>query len=277
MAFRPLRVEELAEILSFDFEAGPIPEFHGDWRFEDPIDVVLSTTSSLLAIVDDRGSRVIQFSHFSVKEFLTSARLAEANDIICRRYHISMTPAHTFVARACLGLLLHLDKNVVTRDNLGEYPLAEYAAEHWFDHARFSGVSGNVEDGMKRLFDPSKPHLAVWVWISELLSSGETRRAERPLQPEGSPLFYAVFCGLDTIVKSLVIQHPQDLDTRCSKQAIAPLHLASNEGYENIARILLDHGADITSQAKFGQTPLHLASDRVTRNSPTYFSNTARM
>jgi hypothetical protein len=75
VAFRPLRVVELAEILSFDFKAGPIPKFHEDWRLGDPVDAVLSTTSSLLAIVDVEGSPVIQFSHFSVKEFLTSARL----------------------------------------------------------------------------------------------------------------------------------------------------------------------------------------------------------
>jgi hypothetical protein len=29
-----------------------------------------------------------------------------------------MTPAHTLVAQACLGILLHLDKDVVTGDSL---------------------------------------------------------------------------------------------------------------------------------------------------------------
>jgi hypothetical protein len=122
VASRPLRVEELAELLAFDFEAGPIPKFHEDWRLEDPVDAVLSTCSSLLAIVDGGYpfGKVIQFSHFSVKEFLTSARLAEASDIIPRRYHVSMTPAHTLAAQACLGILLHLDKDVITSDSLEE-------------------------------------------------------------------------------------------------------------------------------------------------------------
>jgi hypothetical protein len=73
--------------------------------------------------------------------------------------------AHTLAAQACLGLLLHLDKDVITRDSLEKWPLAEYAAEHWNGHAQFGDVSRNVQDGMKQLFDPSKPHLAVWVWI----------------------------------------------------------------------------------------------------------------
>jgi hypothetical protein len=90
---------------------GSIQKFHEDWRLGDPVEAVLSTTSSLLTIVNVRqGSSIIQFSHFSVKEFLISPRLAETNDIICRRYHIYMTPAHTLAAQACLGTLLYLDK-----------------------------------------------------------------------------------------------------------------------------------------------------------------------
>ena len=152
---------ELAEILSFDFQTGSIPKFHEGWRLGNPVDAVLSTASSLLAVVNVEGFQIIHFSHFSVKEFLTSSRLAKTNDIICSRYYISMTPAHTLAAQACLGILLHLDQNIVSRGSLEEYPLAEYAAEYWVGHSRFKGVSGNIEDGMKRLFHPIKLHLAI--------------------------------------------------------------------------------------------------------------------
>ena len=140
VAVRPFRVAELAEVLSFDFKTGSIPKFHEGWCSGDPVDAVLSTTPSLLSIVDADGSPVIQFSHYSVKEFLTSSRLAETHDIICRRYHISMTLAHTLAAQACLGILLHLDKNVVNRESLEKYPLVEYAARNWIHHAQFEGV-----------------------------------------------------------------------------------------------------------------------------------------
>jgi hypothetical protein len=140
VAFRPLLVEELADLLAFDFGAGSIPIFHSDWRRQKPEDAVLSRCSTLLSIVDDQGSPVVQFSHFSVKEFLTSTRLRKTTDISSRRYRVSMTPAHILAARACLGILLHLDKDV-TRDSLKDFPLAEYAARHWVDHARFKDVS----------------------------------------------------------------------------------------------------------------------------------------
>ena len=185
VASRPFRVEELAEFLAFDFKSGPIAEFQEGWRLDDPVDAVLSTCSTLLVLVNVDGSQVIQFSHFSVKEFLTSGRLGEATEEILRRYHISMTAAHTLVAQACLGILLHLDMTI-TRDNLAKYPLAEYSGRHWVDHARFKNVSEYTEEGLKHLFDPSKPHLSIWIWIFD-----PRNLLIWPSLPGATPLHYA--------------------------------------------------------------------------------------
>ena len=187
-ASRPLRAEELAEFLAFDYKAGSTtPTFLADWRTEDPENEVLSTCSTLLVVVKSHsGSPVIQFSHFSVKEYLTSTRLAESKDTISR-FHVSMTPAHTIVAQACLGVLLHLDENI-TEDSLKDFPLAEYAAEHWVEHARIEKVWSKVQDGMKRLFDPSKSHLSVWVWIYDPEAPRRrSNRSERPAEARQHP------------------------------------------------------------------------------------------
>jgi hypothetical protein len=93
--------------------AGTIPKFQEDWLLEEPLNTVPSTISSLLTIVIVDGSPVIQFSHFLVKEFLTSSHLAKSCDIILHHYHVSMTHAHTLAMQAYLGMLLHLDKNIV--------------------------------------------------------------------------------------------------------------------------------------------------------------------
>jgi len=121
VASRLLRVEELTDILALDFKTGPIPKFLEDWRPEDPVDAILSMCSTLLAVVKVGDSSVIQFSHFSVKEFLTSERLSKANDSISR-YHVSLTPTHTLLAQACLGVLLHLGEDI-TINTLQNFPL----------------------------------------------------------------------------------------------------------------------------------------------------------
>src|SRR6266853_1328608 len=260
VASRPLCVEELAEIIAFDFKTGPIPKFPEEWRLEGPVETVLSTCSTLLSVVDRYGSPFIQFSHFSVKEFLTSPRFADKCDTISQRYHVSMTPAHTLIAQACLGILLHLDKTI-TEDSLRKFPLAEYAAEHWFGHARVEGVSENAEEGMKQLFDPSKPHLAVWVWICDPIRPWKHYdRPQTPVSVAGTPLHYAACCGLQNFVKSLVIERSQDVHARSVDDKSTPLHWACGEGHMDVACVLIEHGANAIAQDKNGLTPLHQAS-----------------
>jgi len=76
VSIRPLRVEELADVLAIEFEAELFPQYHLDWRPENAEEEVLSVCSSLITIVDMDGLQVVRFSHFSVKEYLTSERLA---------------------------------------------------------------------------------------------------------------------------------------------------------------------------------------------------------
>ncbi len=255
-SFYPPRVEQLAGLVTFDFKAHPTPMLREDWREEGPMDAVLSTCSGFLHIVNVRGSLLVHFSHPSVKEFLMSTRLANAGDENLRRYHISMTSAHTIAAQACLGMLLHLDENV-TRDSLQGIPLASYSAVHWFDHALFENVSRNVEDGMKQLFDPSQPHCATWAWIYDAVE--HAIQPERPRFPGGTALHYTAFIGLQGLVKVLANEHSQDVRSRDFYDEMTPLHLASLRGYEEVIRVLLECGADVAAQNKDGLTPLHWA------------------
>ena len=121
---------------------------------------MLSTCSSLITIVHNGHSRVVQFSHFSVKEFLTSDRLALAAEDISF-YHIAPTPAHTILVQACLGVLLRLEDSTL-QASAQQFPLVEYALQHWVDHALFENVSLRIKDGIEDLFDEEKPHFMRW-------------------------------------------------------------------------------------------------------------------
>ena len=266
-ASRPLRANELAEILAIDFEAGSTPTLLVDWRPEDPVHTVLSVCSSLLTIVESElsdvngppASPVIQFAHFSVKEYLMSARLAKAKNSISQ-FHISMTAAHTVFAQACLGVLLHIDEDV-TIDNLEDFPLVKYAAENLVGHTQIENVSSMVQDGMKILFDPNRRHLSLWVWIYDPEKPWRMR-SKRPGEARATPLHYAAFCGMYDIAAFLIVDHSQDVNARTFVNEDTPLHVASSCGHVDIARLLLEHGADETAQNEDEHTPLQTSSAR---------------
>ena len=116
----PLRIAELAEVLAIDFRTARcngISKLNINWQLEDHQYAVLSTRSSLITVVDQEDTQVVQFSHFSVKEFLTSPRLARSNSD-ASRFHIPFEPAHAILAKACLGVLLRLD------DRLDRYDIS---------------------------------------------------------------------------------------------------------------------------------------------------------
>src|SRR5258708_39409857 len=102
----------------------------------------MSACSSLIAIIDKEGHKVVQFSHFSVREYLTSNRLATAEERLSY-YHILPEPAHTILAHISLSVLLRLDDKI-DRNAITHFPLARYAARYWVDHAEFLDLSLHI-------------------------------------------------------------------------------------------------------------------------------------
>jgi hypothetical protein len=252
-AVRPLEVKELAEVLALNFDAEGIPKLNSNWRWEDQEGAVMLACSSLVTIVKDGNSRIVQFSHFSVKEFLTADRLAEPmRDVSC--YHIELEAAHTILAQACIGVLLRLDDHV-DRDNIKDFPLAPYAAEYWPEHAKFGSVSARIKDGMERLFDGDKPHFSTWLWIYHLMST------VRPEKPGPVPLYHAARLGFRGLAAHLIAEHPEHVNARNNWiWGDTAMHAATMGGYTDIFSLLLEHDADVDSRGFNNMTPLHWAS-----------------
>ena len=256
VAVRPLRVEELAEVLAFDFKAEGIPKLNPGWRWEDQEEAVMSACSSLVTIVKNRDSQIVQFSHFSVKEYLTANRLAEhVRDV--SRYHIRLDAAHTILAQACLGVLLRLDDRV-HRDNIQNFPLARYAAQHWPTHTRSENASSLIKHGMECLFDADRPHFATWLWIYNGDRDGRSMFTMGPEKPEAVPLYYAVMLGFRELAKHLIVKHPEHVNARGGREG-NPMHVAARAGHVSILALLLEHGANVDDR-DLTYTPLHQAS-----------------
>jgi ankyrin repeat protein len=291
VAIRPLRVAELAEVLAVDFDdVEGMPKLNPDWRWEDQEQALLIACSSLIAIVEAGDSRVVQFSHFSVKEFLTSSRLATA----ASNYYIDLEPAHTTLAQACLCVLLrtHHDADGHTPK---DHPLAQYAAQHWTTHAQFEDVSSFLQNGMEYLFEPDKPHFEAWRTLYDIdtyPASATFYMFTETRKSAAAPLYYAALCGFHDLVEHLITKYPQDVNARGGHYvrplvaALArehfqtaellhhngadphiqgfnmntPLHSAAYYGDLEMVRKLIAYGADITAEDVRGRTPLYRAS-----------------
>jgi len=263
VAIQPLRVDELAEVLAVDFDnAEGVPRLKPDWRWEDEELALVSACSSLIGIVQDGRSRVVQFSHFSVKEFLTSSRLAIPSRQVSN-YHIDLEPAHSILAQACLGVLLQIQYNVEGHTP-EDHPLARYAAEHWTTHAQFGEVSSRSRKGMGYLFDPDKPHFRVWLTIYDIDTEPRPDSTFHFFAPTSksaaAPLYYAALCGFHDLVKHFIIKYPQDVNAD-GGYYMRPLVAALAGEHFKTADLLRHNGANPDVRGRFGtRTPLHSAA-----------------
>jgi ankyrin repeat protein len=251
VAVRPLCANELAEVLAIEFDtAGGTPELNEDMRWEDQEQAVLSACSSLVAVIDDNDSRVVQFAHFSVKEFLTSDRLAMSINEASRYHHISLKPAHTIMAQVCLGVLLRLDSQTggATIEN---FPLAQYAAAYFGEHAEFEDVLSYLRGGIDDLLDADKPHFAAWLHVHQGMSTFPSHSA---------PLYYVAGFGFRGMADHLISKYPEDLDARGDNGT--PLCAALRGGHANVAQLLLGHCVDVNFRCIAAVTPLHLTVSR---------------
>jgi hypothetical protein len=257
VAIRPLGIDELAEVLAVDFDDGEsVPNLNPDWRWEDQEQALLSSCSSLISIVNIEESRIVQFSHFSVKEFLTSPRLATSSRDLSW-YHVSLEDAHVILAQACLGVLLW------SGDRAGGSPLAKYAAQHWVTHAQFENVSTQVQTAMECLFDPGQPYFAMWVKLYDINTrplSSTTFYIFYAIGKSGAtPLYYAALCRFHDLAEHLIVKNLQDVNVQGG--FYFQLFVAALAGrHFKTAELLHRHGADPNVQGQCMRTPLHSAA-----------------
>ena len=250
---RPLYVEDLATIFAIRPDAETIP-FLARWRPGNP-ESVLSACSALVTVVNVDGKKVVQFSHPSVRAYLTSDHIASSEHV--SRFWVHPRPAHALLARVCLSVLLQIDDDV-DRDNIHNFPLALYAAQYWVDHARFENVSSDFRHAIELLFDGNLPHFAAWLWLYDVDNPfalfTTSIYAARPYPV----LYYAALCGFRDVAERLVDAHPQDLNARGGTRG-TPLHAALDGGHQSVAMLLLERGADVGSLDSQSRSPLHIA------------------
>ena len=258
VAARPLHVGELAEILALDFDEsyGATPRLNEDWRWDDPQQAVLTMCSGLVMLVDNGHSCDVQFSHFSVKQFLTSSRpVNPLRDISW--FHIPREDAHTTLTRACFATLLRLDGSLSNDQVEHRFPLVRYASQHWVEHAQFGKVSLRIGDGMQRLFDPTKPYFSSWLRLYNI--DDHWNQSGNAWVARGSPLYYASLCGFLDLAEYIIKGHPEQVNATGGRRH-NPLAAALHKGHFNVAELLHLHDASLNATDYNNQTLLQVAA-----------------
>ena len=116
----------------------PLPCYDSELHACSP-DIVKEICSSLVTITEaepqahnptkPRGMQ-LQLAHFTVKEFLLSARLGINPRASIARFKISEEESHKTIALCCMAYLIEVSKRGQANESFAGYPLGEYALKY---------------------------------------------------------------------------------------------------------------------------------------------------
>ena len=238
----------------------------------DPADVMRICTSSLITSsteeieVDGRTEErdIIRFAHSSVCEYLLSQNLQSSTDGAAR-FHVSSNEAHAYVSSRCLDQLLEQDGEVHPKQHLLAIPLLSYSAQYWHVHFKSTEVPNAqrtyleaIESKIHNLFKPSYlPAYVNWLRLADPDDFNNPAILEKDGDCYPEPLYYALLLKLSNIAKKL-IEDGAEIDGRGGNEG-TPLQLAAHCGFTDLLWLLLKKGADPNREGKSHGSALYAA------------------
>ena len=234
----------------------------------------------------DYGVPHIKLAHFSVKEYLISVDIRNGPAGI---YAISRELADTSIAESCLVLLLHFDKpdSLTSQPEeegalfsqsgeedsfLGgsdsdkslhlrferEFPLAQYAAQNWVEHAHNASGDNDTVGGLVSELFLNRDALENWIRLRGPGTYMGPPNLAKPSNDIGPSIYYASEAGFIEPLKKL-IETGADANVPGGRFGNA-LQAACFQGHQQIVQILLDTGADVNAQGGIFGSALRAAS-----------------
>lgn len=238
---------------------------------------------------------VVQFIHETVRDYLLRETTHYQASIALQPLPSPLllpSQCHMSIAKACLQYLYNIRCMHPSVDEMASlYPFSDYAANHWWRHARLSGKECDTqlvhlaseflmnEDSISRwvqacgVLHRTGPDILVcngegtgeWLPYEEFCRAqpGErailaaTNNAEKDTVP---PLYFAASVGIPELIHHYSDQIAS-VTTACEAHG-HPLTVASHDGHQEIVDILLDHGADVNAQGGIYANALQAASCR---------------
>ncbi|KAJ6527979.1 ankyrin repeat-containing domain protein [Mycena vulgaris] len=261
---------ELADAIAFDF--GDAAHSYEPTRCKGNSIAMVGWLKGLVAVNERDGKPFLALAHASVHQYLLDKEIKKPFNC-----DFSAPSSHTFIARSCLGYLLHFADQRLDSATLPNYPLALYAANSFYNHlVQCHDATVLFPEALRLLQNGSKQYSALnylsntdfrghWreKWdigartplylcseqgypalVQLILDNGADVNA--PGGGYGSPLLAATIRG-NTGVVQLLLEHRADINFESGERGSA-FCVASEDGNIEIAQLLLEHGAHINVQ-----------------------------
>ncbi|KAI5888570.1 uncharacterized protein SCHCODRAFT_02587820 [Schizophyllum commune H4-8] len=294
-AQRPIRLNEIQEAVMIEVGEDSLNE---DLGVFDPMDV-LHTCSSLVSYDNAKG--VVNLSHFTVQEYLLVPSLATST---LSHFSVQLVDLHRDLALQCLtyisfdnfaGGACYDKPSYMAR--LRNHPLFDYVAHHWTDHvaqvrAYDAEVYASIDD---LLFSEKKrPHClafrqneqgaesqftskrafeiydkAWWTHPSYANQKMKDRQAPGSFLLPAPSWWYAIKTRQTWLAERMFHDHPSLITSEYPYIGF-PLMATARHGLPEVARILLDMGADVNAACdcnkEVPRTALYSAVEHMTRD-----------
>ena len=182
---------------------------------------------------------IVRLAHFSVKEYLESPRLRSSD-----ASGFALVPAtdHRSLTQSCLAYLEFYSqspKKTLTSQDLEQFPLLEYVASFWYDHALQQESGSNAREmnlltSDASLYDWLRVHDPNRDWKESFqIMPGDVERPE-------TALYYSTLLGLEPLIRE-ILSTGADVNAHNG----SAMYAAAVQGHGNILRILVQGGAEV--------------------------------
>ncbi|EPE09633.1 ankyrin repeat protein [Ophiostoma piceae UAMH 11346] len=266
-------------LVEIDHHTEVFPAFQQAVQVRRPFGMEFLGAEDDFDIYPDSFRSTVRIAHFSVQEYLESKRIL---DRPVSGFGVQFADAHAEIASVCLTYLLGLPSSRWHH----EYALALYAARCWAKHYRDANICKyGVQSQALQLLGPDSSKRSIW---KQLLKNADRH------EESSSPITYVSYFGLHSLLLGILNLRPYcdfspeqvaqlvnaEAETSVSVLRLgvlsgsfevvktlvqrgahvntkgrSPLMDAIAEGHDEIARFLIDHGADLLETA-------HIHSDK---------------
>ena len=263
MAYRPLTLSELS--IAIETTIGPsIVGFTREEMMRDQV----SHCGYFVVIKDDEVGLI----HQSAKDYLL--REACDPDPELEAFRVKEKVANLEIARKCLnylhsGALENSEFNVLNNNShLRAFPLLNYAALHWYEHARILDRSEDVFDLSLPFYQKKSNICRSWLKAYHDYYNNFDIRDNFP--PKSFTLLHlASYLGILPLAEKLLIgkgwiDKPKRLYylRKHDRDGRTALLWAARRGHEAVVRLLLENGADMNALDMYGETALVGAAEQ---------------